>query len=128
MLANTQMFGLDLAFPDVCLTPPAIPIPYPNIAMGMMAIPICFNILKCFAPAHNMMTFTPISLGDIPGVIGGVVSHTVMSLKRDLTGAFTVLLRGLPATRLTSITLQNTFNMVGIRAVPSQPKVFVLAA
>jgi len=127
MFANCQLFGTDLAFPDVCLTPPAIPVPYPNVALGMMALPVCFNILKCFAPAHNMMTFTPISLGDIPGVIGGVVSHTVMSTKRDLTGAFTVLLRCAPATRLTSVTLQNTANMIGMRLIPSQPKILVLA-
>ena len=42
MFANTQMMGMDMAFPDVCLTPagPAVvPIPYPNIAMGPTAIP-----------------------------------------------------------------------------------------
>jgi hypothetical protein len=44
MFANTQMMGMDFAFPDVCLTPsPAgpVPIPYPNIAMGPTAIPNC---------------------------------------------------------------------------------------
>ena len=37
MFANCQLFGVDLAFPDVCLTPtPApVPIPYPDIARGL---------------------------------------------------------------------------------------------
>lgn len=39
MFANCQMMGLDLAFPDVCKTPPALPIPYPNFALGPTAIP-----------------------------------------------------------------------------------------
>lgn len=41
MFANCQLFGVDLAFPDVCLTPmPApTPIPYPDIALGPTAIP-----------------------------------------------------------------------------------------
>ncbi|WP_134888371.1 PAAR-like domain-containing protein, partial [Cronobacter sakazakii] len=41
MFANCQLFGMDLAFPDVCLTPmPApTPIPYPDIALGPTAIP-----------------------------------------------------------------------------------------
>lgn len=41
MFANSQMIGVDLAFPDVCLTPsPApVPIPYPDIALAPTAIP-----------------------------------------------------------------------------------------
>ena len=31
MFANTQMMGMDMGFPDVCLTPPVpAPVPYPN--------------------------------------------------------------------------------------------------
>ncbi|MCA9621991.1 MAG: DUF4150 domain-containing protein, partial [Myxococcales bacterium] len=47
MFANTQMMGIDIGFPDVCLTPtPApVPIPYPNIAMGPMGVPAAYNIL-----------------------------------------------------------------------------------
>ena len=42
MFGNSQMMGMDMGFPDVCLTPtPAgpVPIPYPNIGMGPTAIP-----------------------------------------------------------------------------------------
>jgi len=47
MFANTQMMGLDLGFPDVCLTPtPApVPIPYPNLALGPMTVPAVYNVI-----------------------------------------------------------------------------------
>jgi hypothetical protein len=129
MFANCQLMGLDLAFPDCCKTPPAAmaPLPYPNIALGPTAIPNAWNILFMAAPAHNMATVTPITNGDTAGIAGGIVSQTVMSQSRHLTGAFTVLLRGTPATRLTSISLQNRCNIVGARVVPSQFKVLLLA-
>ena len=128
MFANCQMMGVDLAFPDVCKTPPAIPIPYPDFALGPTAIPNAYNILYMCTPAHNMATVTPLTNGDNAGVAMGVVSQTVMGQSRHLTGAFTVLLKGTPATRMTSLTLQNSTNMVGMRIVPSQFKVLMLAA
>ncbi|HEY4119413.1 MAG TPA: DUF4150 domain-containing protein [Byssovorax sp.] len=132
MFANTQMMGMDLGFPDVCLTPapPApspIPLPYPNIAMGPMGVGFAANVLFACAPAHNMATEIPLSNGDNTGVAGGVASGTDMGPSRALTGAFTVLVDGMPVTRLTSVNLQNSTNCPGVRAVPSQPKVLVLA-
>ncbi len=132
MFANTQMMGMDNAFPDVCLTPappaPApIPIPYPNIAMGPTAVPSQVHILFMAAPAHNMATVTPMTNGDNPGIALGVASGLVMGPSRHLTGAFTVLVAGMPATRLTSASLQNSTNAPGVRTVPSQTKVLLLA-
>ncbi|GAA5092991.1 MULTISPECIES: DUF4150 domain-containing protein [Paenalcaligenes] len=128
MFSNTQMMGLDIGFPDVCLTPPALtPVPYPDLALGPTAIPVCFNILHCFAPVHNLMTITPITNGDNLGIATGVISHTVMGPSMPRTGAFTFLNRFAPTTRLTSINTQNSINTVGMRVVPSQPKVLVLA-
>jgi hypothetical protein len=130
MFANTQMMGMDMAFPDVCLTPagPAmVPIPYPNIAMGPTAIPnqVVVNIIAM--PAHNLGTITPLTNGDNAGVGMGVASGLVMGPSRHLTGAFTVLFSGMPATRLTSMSLQNSTNAPGARLVPSQPTVLLLA-
>ena len=98
MFANSQLMGMDLAFPDVCLTPMPVPtpIPYPDMAFGPTAIPVCWNILYQCVPAHNMVaTVTPITLGDTPGVALGVASGTVMGPSRHITGAFTMLLKGL---------------------------------
>lgn len=130
MFANTQMMGMDMGFPDVCLTPagPAVvPIPYPNIAMGPMGVPAAYTILFVCAPAHNMSTMIPLTNGDNAGVAMGVASGTVMGPSRHLTAAFTVLLAGMPATRLTSMSLQNSTNCPGARIVPSQTKVLLLA-
>ncbi len=130
MFANTQMMGMDFAFPDVCLTPtPAgpIPIPYPNIAMGPMGVPAAYNVLFMCAPAHNMSTSVPLSNGDNAGIATGVASGMVMGPSRPVTGAFTVLIGGMPATRLTSMNIQNSTNAPGARIVPSQVKVLLLA-
>lgn len=130
MFANTQMMGMDMGFPDVCLTPagPAVvPVPYPNIAMGPTAIPNQTNVFIMAMPAHNLGTEIPLTNGDNAGVATGVASGTVMGPSRHLTGAFTVLLGGMPATRLTSMSLQNSTNAPGARIVPSQPTVLMLA-
>lgn len=130
MFGNTQMMGIDTGFPDVCLTPtPAgpVPIPYPNIAAGPMGVPAAYNVLWMCAPAHNMMTTIPMTNGDNAGVNMGVASGTVMGPSRHLTAAFTVLVACAPATRLTSMALQNSTNCPGVRVVPSQIKVLLLA-
>jgi hypothetical protein len=130
MFANAQMMGTDTAFPDVCMTPtPAgpVPTPYPNIAMGPMAVPNVPNILFMGTPAHNLGTTIPMTNGDNPGVATGVASGTVMGPNRHLTGAFSVLIKGMPASRLTSASLQNNTNAPGCRVVPSQTKVLLLA-
>jgi hypothetical protein len=129
MFANSQMMGIDLGFPDVCLTPmPApVPIPYPNIAMGPMGVPAAYNVLFMATPAHNMATTVVMTNGDNPGVAMGVASGMVMGPSRHLTAAFTVLVGGMPATRMTSVALQNSTNCPGMRLVPSQVKVILLA-
>ncbi len=130
MFANSQMMGMDLAFPDVCLTPAGpvvVPIPYPNIAMGPTAIPSQMIVLIEAMPAHNLGTITPLTNGDNAGVAMGVASGLVMGPSRHLTAAFTVLFGGMPATRLTSMSLQNSTNAPGVRLVPSQAKVLLLA-
>jgi len=129
MFANTQLVGMNFAFPDICLTPMPVPtpIPYPNFSMQIMAVLAVYRMLMGGTPALNMGTMIPMSNGDNAGVNMGVASGTVMMMTRFLMGAFTCLLQGLPATRMTSMTLQNSTNMVGATLVPSQFKVLLLA-
>ncbi len=131
MFANSQMApGMSFTFPDICKTPPvAIPIPYPNFSFHIMATGFVPKVLWQCTPAHVILrTKVPISFGDTPGVLGGLISQTFMSTTFFLTGAFTVLLQGLPATRMTSITLMNRCNMIGLSILPCQFKVLLLAA
>ena len=126
MFAATQMGGVDAGFPDVCLTPtPAgpVPIPYPNIATGMMGVPAAYNCIMCGAPAHNMLTTVPLSNGDNAGVAMGVASGVVMGPDRHVTASFTCLIGGAPAIRLTSVAIQNSTNCPGMRVSPSSASV-----
>lgn len=130
MFANTQMGGVSMGAPDVCLTPtPAgpVPIPYPNISAQPMGVPAAYNVLFMCAPAHNMSTSVPMTNGDNPGVATGVASGLVMGPSRHVTAAFTVLVGGTPATRMTSATITNSTNCPACSIAPSQVKVIVLA-
>ena len=130
MFANSQMMGMDLGFPDVCLTPtPAgpVPIPYPNISLGPTSVPSQVRVMYCCTPGHNMATVAPLSNGDNPGVATGVASGVVMGPRRHVTASFTILIGGMPATKMTSVAIQNSTNAPGCRIVPSQPKVILLA-
>ncbi|MDC9596164.1 DUF4150 domain-containing protein [Xenorhabdus anantnagensis] len=130
MFANSQGGGMDLATPDICLTPmfTTVPVPYPNIAQGTTGVSNALNILFMGCPAHNLATTIPMTTGDNAGVSGGIASGTVMGPSHHVMGANSVLLKGTPATRLSSSTMQNSTNSMGCRIVPSQTKVLILSA
>lgn len=128
MFANAQQGGMDLGFPDVILTPtPAgpIPMPFPNVSEGPLKLPAAYNVLTGGTPSHNLSSMSPITEGDAVGA--GAVSGTVIGPGRHVTGSFTYLVGGMPATRMTSVSLQNTINCPGVALVPAQLSVLVLA-
>ena len=131
MFANTQAGGIDNGFPDVCLTPAApspVPVPYPNIAAGPMAVSAVYNVLFSCTPTHNLGTSIPMTNGDNGGLAGGVASGTDMAKCQPTTGAFTVLVGGRPVTRVTSMSIGNSTNCpTNVRLAPSQVKVLILA-
>ncbi len=126
MFINTQLGGSNLAFPDVCDTPAAagapVPITYPNISMPLTALPAAYNVLIDAGPAHNMESMPVFSQGDDAGVELGLASGMVMGPTRHILGAFTCLMDGMPATRMTDMTGQNgeSPNSVGASLVPCQ--------
>lgn len=132
MLAKTSAGGLCIAFPDVCLTPAPpspspVPVPYPNVGADPTNTGFVANVLMTCAPAHNLGTAPPMTNGDNGGLATGVASGTVMAPARTMTGAFTVLVGGMPLARLTSVTVQNSTNAPGAKVVPSVTNVLVLA-
>ncbi|ETD66440.1 type VI secretion protein [Pelistega indica] len=129
MFATNQMIGMDFAFPDVCKSPALVPIPLPDMAFPMAAIPVAIKILFNNAFAHNMMTTIPLTLGDLPGVALGVISQTVASQSRRLVlNSYTTLLFGTPANRMCAGGPQNMINTFGFTIIPSCPHISILAA
>ena len=133
MFANCQLGGMNFAFPDVCLTTSPvgpIPIPYPNIGMGVTANPAmaCKKIYLSCMPAHNLITQICLSMGDNAGVAMGLASGTVMGPCKHLMGSVGVLYEGAPVTKMTSPTGQNgmSLNAPGMTLVPAQFKVLIL--
>src|SRR5678815_1981723 len=101
--------------------------PYPNVAAGPMAVGAAYKVLFGGTPAHGLSTVVPLTNGDNAGVGRGVMSGMVMGQSQHVTGATTVLVGGSCATRQSSVTKQNGTNCAGVRLVPSQLKVLLLA-
>src|ERR1700734_2370282 len=107
--ASNKGVGMNIGFPDVCLTPAGpvpVPIPYPNMAMNAMAVPFVPTILVSFMPALNMMSKIPLTLGDQPGV----ATPLFMQMGAYTMGNPIVMLQGLPAVNLTCLTTGNNMN------------------
>ena len=132
MFANINFGVINFAFPDVCKTPtPAgpVPLPYPNFAFSETHIPSVFNIVIGGGLVENLTTEGTLSTGDEPGAAGGVLSGVIKGPDQYVLGSFTVMMGGMPAMRLTSLTTQNgtTPNAVGLSATPGQTSVVVLS-
>ncbi|MBC8440583.1 MAG: DUF4150 domain-containing protein [Deltaproteobacteria bacterium] len=133
MFANCSMPGMDIAFPDVCKTPApppvvTVPIPYPNMAVKVMAIPPTASMkhLIMFMPAHHIGTTVPTSMGDNTGALGGVASQIMMGPARNIRCSMKIITGGLPATRMLDNTMQNLTNTSGMTLIPGQFKVLYL--
>lgn len=133
VFANSQgpAPAMNMAFPDVCLTPIVVPvpIPYPNISMSTMAIPTQFKVLHMAMPAHNLSTQIAMSNGDNAGVNLNPVSGMFMGPTRHMLGSFKTFYGGMPSSRMLSMSGQNGVSpgAVGTCISPSQFKVMVLA-
>ncbi|MCB9877493.1 MAG: DUF4150 domain-containing protein [Planctomycetes bacterium] len=125
MPAANQGVGMNMGFPDVCMTPvgPApVPIPYPNIGMNAMSMPFIPNVLVSMAPAQNMGAKPTMTNGDNAGV-----AHPMVMMPGGTTmGNPRILMGGMPASHLTVPTYGNNFNNpVGAKLVPSVTNVLL---
>jgi len=136
VFATTQMPAINMAMPDVCLTPiPSpvgpipTPIPYPNIAVTATAIPSVVNVLTLAMPNHNMMTITPMSNGDNAGLMMNPLSGMVMGPQKQLLGSVTTFMGGLPANKMLGLSGQNGImpGAFGETLSPSQVKLMILS-
>ena len=125
--------GMDLAFPDVCKTPilgAPVPIPYPDISYSATSEPAADNVLVSCTPALNQISEGLVSVGDDAGLELGLVSEDISGETVYVVGCITVLVDGIPAQRLTSVTGQNAMgvlpNAPGVCVCPSQVTVLAL--
>jgi hypothetical protein len=130
MFANTASGGMTMGFPDVCniivpLVGP-VPIPFPNIAMISDASPTVSKIKYAGAAANNMKSKTSSSLGDQPGIAGGLVSGVFGMAVETILPVFTIILDSMPATRMLCLTLHNNKNGPGVHLAPCQTKVMYM--
>jgi hypothetical protein len=131
MFATNSLAAMSMmTIPDVCKTPiiVPVPIPYPNITMSSTHIPSVFNVMFGTGLAENLMTEGTISMGDEPGVEGGVVSGIFMGKDTYISGSTVVVVGTAFATHMTSLVGMNgmPFNTMGISLVPAQFRVLIL--
>ena len=116
---------------DVCKTPSPggpVPLPYPNIAMCMQANGESSKVKISGAWALTVNSKIPMSTGDEPGTIGGVVSNGFKGEVQYKKGSGTVKIEGKAAVYATSMTGHNGSNAnmpAGLQAAPSQTTVLV---
>ncbi len=133
MFMLTMGAGMDMGFPDVCNTPMVegtITIPYPNISMTATDTPAAYNVLVDCMPAINQLSMGQVSNGDEVGMLGGIASARFDGESVYMVGCFTILVDGVPAQRMTSVTGQNAMgvmpNAPGMSLMPSQVTVLTL--
>jgi carboxyl-terminal processing protease len=124
MPASNNGVGMNMGFPDVCLTPagPAVvPIPYPNIAQNCMSSVFSPNVFTGFMPALNMASIKSMTMGDNAGV-----AHPLfMQMGGQTMGNPIIFVNCIPAKNLLVPTFGNAFNNpVGATLVPSVTTTF----
>ncbi|MFO0552594.1 MAG: S41 family peptidase [Polyangiaceae bacterium] len=117
MPASNRGVGMNVGFPDVCMTPPlGVPVPYPNLAMNALSAVFSPNIFVGYMPQLNVASVVPLTLGDQ----AGVMHPLYMQMGGQTAGNPRVLINCLPAKHLCVPTFGNLFNNpVGLVAVPS---------
>jgi carboxyl-terminal processing protease len=117
--------GMNLCFPDVCLTPPlGEPIPYPNLAMNATTVPFAIKTFLSFVPALNMGSIAPLTLGDQSGCMSPFMGPGMVTV-----GNPTVFIEGLPGTNLLCPAAGNDMIApLGAVLVPSVTNVFFARA
>lgn len=130
MFAITIEKGQAMAVPDICKVPmppaPPIPTPFPNIGMTPMANPVTKKVLIGGVPALTKASKIPLTTGDEPGVLGGIISGKIMGEVEFIMGSTKVKLEGNPAVFMGNSTKQNNGNAIGADLMPSQATVMIM--
>ncbi|KML54613.1 type VI secretion protein [Burkholderia cepacia] len=130
MFIVTIASGLCMSPTDICKTPTPtgpIPVPYPNTGLPMTGASITTKVLVCGVPALTKKSTIPMTNGDQPGSVGGVMSGKIMGRVEFTAGSKKVKFEGSPVVRLATPTKQNDGNAAGAVLQPSQQKVMAMS-
>jgi carboxyl-terminal processing protease len=123
LFASNRGAGMNIGFPDICLTPAApapIPTPYPNFAMNAMAAPFAVTVWISMMNALNLISEIPMTEGDEPGT-----ASPNMGPGRYTMGNPIVYVELMPGINLLCPTTGNDMvNPIGAVLVPSIVNVF----
>lgn len=124
MPASNRGLGGELHFPDVCKAPapplPFIPLPLPNLSLNVLAAPFSPNVYLTFLPALNMMSMCPVTTGDEPGILGGIISQVIKGMQRVTLGNPVVFVNFMPGKNLLCPSSGNLMNApLGATIIPS---------
>ncbi|WP_437817259.1 S41 family peptidase [Sorangium sp. So ce1078] len=121
LTANNKAVGMSVGLPDVCLSPLLGLFPFPNFHLNATMFPFSFNVWLSMAPALNLASFSPITMGDQAGTL----HPTFMGQGRHTIGSFRIFINLLPGTMHLSLRIGNNFNCcVGVQALPSRTNVY----
>jgi carboxyl-terminal processing protease len=115
--------GANICAPDVCKTPPpppGVPVPYTNMSAHAIAVPFSPTTFICMLPALHLMSMSPLTTGDEPGV-GGPGPKLVGAF---IEGNPNVFVDMIPAVNLTCAATGNAANATGAALVPDAVNVF----
>lgn len=125
--AATKKGGIAFAAPDVCVTPPGVPVPYPNLGRLTTSIDASTKVLMENKETIVETSQIPTTSLDEPGTGGGVKSGTVMGAVTFKTYSSKVYAEGKKLVFHTSVTGQNgtNANIIGAVVSPSQGLVII---
>lgn len=121
------MPGSCLAMGDVCKLPNGVPVPFPvNTALCLQATGGSTKVSVMNKPVLTIGAKIPTSMGDEPGVGGGIVSGVNKGTSKWKQSYGKVKVQGKKAVRMLHPTGQNgsSMNLPGAQLSPSQTKVF----
>lgn len=93
--ANTRGAGMNICFPDVCVTPPGVPVPYVNIAPHATAATFAFRTFFNCLNALNLGSLIPMTMGDQAGTMSPFMGPGMTTM-----GNPKIFIEALPASSL----------------------------
>jgi carboxyl-terminal processing protease len=122
LIANNKGMGMSFGFPDACLTPMGVVVPFPNFSFNAMLVPFSINVWLSMMPAVTIASRSPITMGDNLGT----AHWTFMGSSSHTLGNPRTLFNFLPSTSLAMPRMGNNFNCpLGLQVVPSLTNVFL---